>query len=1053
VFAISTMAPYLQQQQQRQTYQYNRTVAVVLCLVFRMEKVTEGEFTMKARRTFVRMVLFAMVAGSFYLTLPHVTPHAFSQADSATPPAEPVKLIFVHHSCGENWLNDSNGGLGIALRDTNYFVSDTNYGWGPDGIGDLTDFGHWWLWFRGPDSETYLTALYNESSQHSTYARMASDPGGQNQVVMFKSCFPNSGLQGSPGDPPTTGDNPLRGQDAWSEEHTVANAKGIYNDLLAYFATRQDRLFIVVTQPPLIEADTSPAEAANARAFTAWLVNDWLDDYAYDNVAVFDFYNVLTGPNNHHRWNGTDVEHVTEPGSPNVAAYPTDDSHPSQQGNQKATSEFVSLLNVYYNRWQRNGETDPPTSTPTTDATEPTATSEPAAPTATTDAAEPTATSTLPDFETMPLYLPLVRSQRAASAASPTPTTAAATTPTAPTATPSSPAPGTSPEIAGCPILPANNIWNTPIDTLPVDGNSDAYIASIGADTALHPDFGSGLYEGSPIGIPYTIVPNGQQKVNVTFDYDNESDPGPYAIPTDAPIEGGPDSEGDRHVLVIEQQACQLYELFAAYPQADGSWQAGSGAIYDLASNALRPDGWTSADAAGLPILPGLVRYEEVVAGEIRHALRFTAAQTRRDYVWPARHFASSLTDPNIPPMGQRFRLKADFDLSGFSPDVQVILQAMKTYGIILADNGSDWYISGTPHNGWDNNVLRELRQVQGSDFEAVEVSSLQVDPDSGQAATSGTPTTPTPVPTQMTQPTQQGSIVYQLAGNGTLYRLTAEEGATPQNISDALDTLAPGSEDSAFNISPDGAWYVFSTDRFEQECSDWACVAVAAADMSQGEVLRSDGNLVHAEGYTAIASGGNLVVYVSNDGPHELDLFAMERTMDGSWGSRVPLTNESPYDWNDMPAISDDGSSVLFDCGNVPYGQEGTAICEVGIDGSGLRTVIAPEDGPGGSAQHALHHADYASDGSIVFEADWEGEQIWRLPAGASTPVKVTDEFGNDNSPCVLPDGRIVSLWLQRPGNDTGQHEIKVMNADGSSNFMAFTDADVSDTGIGCGQ
>lgn len=684
---------------------------------------------MKARSRFTSGVLFAVIVGSLSVTLHLFTPSASSQADSAAPPSEPVKLIFIHHSCGENWLNDNDGGLGIALRDTNYFVSDTNYGWGPDGIGDSTDFGHWWLWYRAPNRDTYLDALYNESAQHSTYSRMETDPGGQNQIVMFKSCFPNSNLQGNPNDPPTSGENPLRGQDSWSEEHTVANAKGIYTDLLDYFATRPDRLFIVVTQPPLVEAETSSARAANARAFTTWLVNDWLDGYAHDNVAVFDFYNVLTGSNNHHHWNGTAVEHVTAPDSGDFAAYPTDDSHPSQAGNQKATSEFVPLLNVYYNRWQNSGE--PTQSTPT-------------------------ATPTPPDIETMPLYLPLVVKGRTASAPTPVPTTPPPTTtsdpatpvPTTPLPTtplPTTPTPtlepgGTSPQIGGCPIFPANNIWNTPIDTLPVDANSDAYIASIGTDTGLHPDFGSGLYEGSPIGIPYTVVPNGQEKVDVTFDYADESDAGPYAVPTDAPIEGGPDSDGDRHVLVVEQAACQLYELYAAYPQTDGSWQAGSGAIYDLRSNALRPDGWTSADAAGLPILAGLARYAEVAAGEIRHALRVTAVQTRRDYVWPARHFASDLTDPTIPPMGQRFRLKADFDISGFSPDVQVILQAMKTYGLILADNGSDWYISGAPDDGWDNDVLRELRQVKGSSFEAVDVSSLQVDPDSGEAGTTTGP-------------------------------------------------------------------------------------------------------------------------------------------------------------------------------------------------------------------------------------------------------------------------------------------------------------------------
>jgi len=293
------------------------------------------------------------------------------------------------------------------------------------------------------------------------------------------------------------------------------------------------------------------------------------------------------------------------------------------------------------------------------------------------------------------------------------------------------------PDLAGCPILPADNIWNVPVNTLPVDANSALYITTIGASDHVHADFGSGEWppgSGSPIGIPYIDVPGDQALVNVTFNYDDESDPGPYPIPADAPIEGGPNSDGDRHVLVLERDNCILYEMFYAWPQPDGSWEAGSGAVFDLRSNDLRPAGWTSADAAGLPILPGLVRYDEVSSGEIRHAIRFTTPQTRRHYVWPARHYASSLTGEQYPPMGQRFRLRASFDVSGFSPEVQVILRALKKYGMILADNGSEWFISGAPDERWDNDVLHELHQVHGSDFEAVDVSSLMVDPNSGQA-------------------------------------------------------------------------------------------------------------------------------------------------------------------------------------------------------------------------------------------------------------------------------------------------------------------------------
>lgn len=294
------------------------------------------------------------------------------------------------------------------------------------------------------------------------------------------------------------------------------------------------------------------------------------------------------------------------------------------------------------------------------------------------------------------------------------------------------------PQIAGCDIFPEDNVWNTPIDTLPVHPNSTNYINSIGADTGLHADFGSGVWppgSNSPIGIPYVAVPGSQPDVTVTFvSWPSESDPGPYPIPGDAPIEGGPDSAGDRHVIVLDSGNCLLYELFYAFPQGNGSWEAANGAVYDLTSHNLRPDGWTSADAAGLPILPGLVRYDEVAAGEIRHAIRFTAPQTQKAHIWPARHNASSLTDANYPPMGLRLRLRADFDISGFPSEIQIILQAFKTYGLILADNGSAWYISGVPDERWDNDMLHEIDVITGADFEVVDSSSLMIDPNSGQA-------------------------------------------------------------------------------------------------------------------------------------------------------------------------------------------------------------------------------------------------------------------------------------------------------------------------------
>jgi len=313
---------------------------------------------------------------------------------------------------------------------------------------------------------------------------------------------------------------------------------------------------------------------------------------------------------------------------------------------------------------------------------------------------------------------------------------------------------GAAPQITGCTVFPADNIWNTPMDTLPLDPNSSVYVNTIGANSSFHADFGSGLWNGGPIGIPYTTVPGNQPRVPISFEYAGDSDPGPYPIPPNPPIEGGLNSSGDRHVLVLDRDNCVLYEVYAAHPQSDGSWSAGSGAVFDLKSHALRPDGWTSADAAGLPILPGLVRYEEVAGGEIRHAIRFTAPQTRRAYVWPGRHFASSLTGSQYPPMGQRFRLRSGYDISGYSPEVQVILRAMKKYGIILADNGSAWFISGAPDERWNNDVLRQLQRLSGAEFEAVDVSGLQISPDSGQVRSDTAPTatlTPTSPPATVT--------------------------------------------------------------------------------------------------------------------------------------------------------------------------------------------------------------------------------------------------------------------------------------------------------------
>jgi hypothetical protein len=287
----------------------------------------------------------------------------------------------------------------------------------------------------------------------------------------------------------------------------------------------------------------------------------------------------------------------------------------------------------------------------------------------------------------------------------------------------------TAPRLTGappCPVFPSNNPWNQRVDNLPVASDSAQLIASIGVGAPVHPDFGSGLYAGEPIGIPYAIVSRRARRVPVSFTYASESDRGPYPLPAGVPIEGGPRSTGDRHVIVVDRGSCRDYELFAAYPLGGGrSWTAGSGAIFNLRSNHLRPAGWTSADAAGLPILPGLARYGEVKRGAIDHALRFTAPCTAARYVYPARHIAPTCGAGVYPPMGLRVRLKASVDITGLPSQARVIAEALKRYGLILADNGSPWYISGAPDRRWNNDALHQLDRLSGSDFEVVDTSSL----------------------------------------------------------------------------------------------------------------------------------------------------------------------------------------------------------------------------------------------------------------------------------------------------------------------------------------
>ncbi len=301
------------------------------------------------------------------------------------------------------------------------------------------------------------------------------------------------------------------------------------------------------------------------------------------------------------------------------------------------------------------------------------------------------------------------------------------------------------PAAPNCPMFPANSFWHAEVSSLPLHPKSNTYVTSIGSGAHVHADFGAGLWDGGPIGIPYNVVGADQSTSTVQFDYDDESDHVPYPIPSDPLIEGGPSSGGDRHILIVDSARCHLYELYNAY-QNNGSWTAGSGATWDLNSNALRPDTWTSGDAAGLAILPGLVRYDEVAAGHIDHAIRVTVPASDRMHLWPARHDAGS-ANSNLPPMGLRIRLKASFNVAGYPHDDQVILEAMKTYGLIVADNGSPWYISGVPDERWDNDALHQLGNVKGTDFEAVDASSLELDPNSGATGEGAQPPPPSPPP------------------------------------------------------------------------------------------------------------------------------------------------------------------------------------------------------------------------------------------------------------------------------------------------------------------
>lgn len=296
-------------------------------------------------------------------------------------------------------------------------------------------------------------------------------------------------------------------------------------------------------------------------------------------------------------------------------------------------------------------------------------------------------------------------------------------------------APAAAPGDGPCATSLPDSFWRAPVDTLPLHPSSARYVSSIGSTEPLHPDFGSGLVEGQPFGIPITVTDAEVPETKVTLDNPEESETSGYRIPRDARVENGPASDGDRHVVVWDRRLCRSYELFDAEQQGPEAWHAGSGAIFDLRSHELRPDGWTSADAAGLAILPGLVRYEEAAAGRIDHAIRITVPRSDQSYVWPARHHAGAAADASLPPMGLRLRLKGSVDTTGLPPQARAVAEALKKYGAIVADNGSPWFITGEEHSGWDNSQLGALKKYKGSDFEAVDASGLQLSPDSGAVA------------------------------------------------------------------------------------------------------------------------------------------------------------------------------------------------------------------------------------------------------------------------------------------------------------------------------
>jgi len=513
------------------------------------------------------------------------------------------------------------------------------------------------------------------------------------------------------------------------------------------------------------------------------------------------------------------------------------------------------------------------------------------------------------------------------------------------------------PTISGCPVLPADNYWNTPVDTLPLHPSTTSWVSSIGATAPLHPDWGNVLADN--YGIPFVTVTGAQPLVDIfpdpDADYSDESDPGPYPIPPNAPIEGGPASTGDRHVLVVETTNCRLYELFNATPLNGGtSWSASSFAKYDLNSNALRPPGWTSADAAGLPIFPGLVRWEEVAGGEIAHAIRFTAAQIwGRDastnqfkYLWPARHWSGSGTDSTRPPMGARFRLKAAFDITPYSAPTQVILRAFKKYGLVLADGGSNWYFQGVSSTSWPDTVFDELKTIAGGNFEAVDTSLLAVSVDSGQAAL--------PAPARLPRMTGISTRMQVLTGDNVLIGGFIIGGSTAKTVVVRARGPSLASQGVAGALANPQMSLVRASDNVTIATNnDWGTASnagdITASGFAPANPLESAVLMTLGPGaYTAIVSGVG-------------------------GGTGIGIVEVFEVDTPEVPLI---GISTR---GQV-QGGDNVMIGGFIVQGDAPKTVIVRARGPSLTSQgvaatlaNPMLQLVFASDGTIVANDDWQ--------------------------------------------------------------------------------